>query len=171
MVKTLLIVLAIAIIGAAALPFVYGRDRLWQQIGGPADQGSVNFQALARRNSPNDSLSCPVDLCGDADSDIEALVYEVPVDQLARRFDEAMRGEALLERIDDGGDSNYRRYIQRSRLLHFPDTVDVTFIAVGEGQSTMAIYTRSLIGRRDFGANEKRLWRWMLYLEDVQHSH
>ncbi len=170
MVKKLLIVLAIAIIGAAALPFVYGRDRLWQQISGPADQGAVNFQALARRSSPNDSLSCPADLCADADSDIEALVYDVPVDQLALRFDKAMRGEALLERVDDG-DSNYRRYVQRSPLLHFPDTIDVTFVAVGEGRSMMAIYSRSLIGRRDFGANEKRLWRWMLYLEDVQHSH
>lgn len=170
MVKTLLILLAIAIIGTAALPFLYGRDRLWQQIGGPVDQAPVNFQALARRSSPNDSLSCPADLCADTDSDIEALVYDVPVDQLARRFDEAMRGEALLERIDDGGDSNYRRYIQRSPLLRFPDTIDVAFVAVGEGQSMMAIYSRSLIGRSDFGVNEKRLWRWILYLDDVPHT-
>ncbi len=168
MVKKLLIVLAIAVIGAVAVPFVYSRDRLWQQISGPADQGAVNFQALARRSSPNDSLSCPADLCADADSDIEALVYDVPVDQLVRRFDDAMRGEALLERVNDG-DSNYRRYVQRSLLLHFPDTIDVTFVAVGEGRSMMAIYSRSLIGRRDFGANEKRLWRWILDLEDVQH--
>ncbi len=169
--KKLLFLLAIAIIATATSPFVYGRDRLWLGIGGSADQGPVNFQALERRSSPNDSLSCPADLCAKSDSDIEALVYDVPVDQLARRFDEAMRGEARLERIDDGGDSNYRRYVQRSWLLRFPDTIDVMFVAAGEGQSMMALYSRSLIGRRDFGANEKRLWRWILYLEDVPHTH
>ena len=169
--KKLLVLLAIAIIAAAAVPFVYGRDRLWREIGGPADQGTVDFQTLVRRSSPNDSLSCPVDLCAGVASDAEAVVYDVAVEHLAGRFDEAMRREPLLERVNDGGDRNYRRYIQRSWLLRFPDTIDVKFVAVGEGQSMMAIYSRSLIGRRDFGANEKRLWRWILYLEDVPHSH
>jgi len=169
--KKLLVLLVIAIIGAAAVPFVYGRDRLWQEIGGPADQSAVDFQTVVRRSSSNDSLSCPADLCAGATSDIEAVVYDVAVDHLARRFDEAMHGEALLERVNDGGDRNYRRYVQRSRLLRLPDTIDVKFVAVGEGQSMMAIYSRSLIGRGDFGVNEKRLWRWILYLEDVPHSH
>ena len=52
------------------------------------------------------------------------------------------------------------RYLQRSRLMSFPDTIDVRFIAIDNDRSTLAIYSRSQIGRSDFGVNLERIRLW-----------
>lgn len=44
--------------------------------------------------------------------------------------------------------------------MRYPDTVDLEVIPVGENQSTLALYSRSLVGRKDFGVNRARLRRW-----------
>ncbi len=49
--------------------------------------------------------------------------------------------------------------------MHFPDTIDVNVMPAGAGQSTLAIYSRSLLGSRDFGVNKARVARWLQALE------
>ena len=49
--------------------------------------------------------------------------------------------------------------------MRFPDTVDVEVFPAGENQSTLAIYSRSLIGRKDFGVNRARITRWLAALD------
>jgi uncharacterized protein (DUF1499 family) len=56
------------------------------------------------------------------------------------------------------------RYIQRSERLGFPDTIVVRFIDRPEGQSTLAIYSRSQFGESDFGVNKARIERWLAKL-------
>ena len=53
------------------------------------------------------------------------------------------------------------RFVQVTRLMRYPDTVDLEVIPVGENQSTLALYSRSLVGRKDFGVNRARLQRWL----------
>lgn len=53
------------------------------------------------------------------------------------------------------------RYIQRSALLKFPDTIVVRYIKKPEGGSTLAIYSRSQLGHSDLGVNLARLERWL----------
>ena len=48
--------------------------------------------------------------------------------------------------------------------MRFPDTIDAEVLAVGDDQSTLALYSRSLIGRKDFGVNRARLQRWLAAL-------
>ena len=52
-------------------------------------------------------------------------------------------------------------YVQRSPRFRFPDIITVRFIPVSPSRSTLAIYSRSVYGRRDFGVNEKRVQEWM----------
>ena len=60
--------------------------------------------------------------------------------------------------VDDAGDE--LRFIMRSPTLRFPDTISVEFFDV-KGGATLAIYARAQIGYKDFGANEKRVRRWL----------
>jgi uncharacterized protein (DUF1499 family) len=46
-------------------------------------------------------------------------------------------------------------------MMRFPDTIDVLIIGCGEGRSTLALYSRSQIGRSDLGINRARLERWL----------
>jgi uncharacterized protein (DUF1499 family) len=56
------------------------------------------------------------------------------------------------------------RFVQTSAILQFPDTISVHTWPVGENQSTLAIYSRSLVGRSDLGANGKRIKSWLAAL-------
>ncbi|MGP1253143.1 MAG: DUF1499 domain-containing protein [Kiloniellales bacterium] len=53
---------------------------------------------------------------------------------------------------------------QKSRLFGFPDRIVVEFVTLGNGASTLAIYSRSLKGYWDFGVNRKRVERWLAAL-------
>lgn len=48
--------------------------------------------------------------------------------------------------------------------MRYPDTIDGEVFAVGEGKSSLAIYSRSLVGNGDFGVNRARLVRWFAAL-------
>lgn len=133
--------------------------RLWQTMFGSPDLGAVDFATLERRRTPNDSLACPADFCPRAKPDLEPPVYSVSAERLRSIAAEALAREpdtALLH-----SDPNQDRYLVRTRLLRFPDTVNLSVIDLGEGRSTLALYSRSQIGRSDLGANQRRLRRWV----------
>jgi uncharacterized protein (DUF1499 family) len=47
--------------------------------------------------------------------------------------------------------------VERSRYFAFPDIMTVRFFKRGEDKSTLAIYSRSVYGRYDFGVNRARV--------------
>ena len=47
--------------------------------------------------------------------------------------------------------------VQRSFIFRFPDYVTVEAFAADSGRSTLAIYSRAVVGRYDFRGNEKRV--------------
>ena len=49
--------------------------------------------------------------------------------------------------------------------MRFPDTVDIAVFPTDGGRATLAIYSRSLIGRHDSGVNTARAKRWLVTLE------
>jgi uncharacterized protein (DUF1499 family) len=56
-------------------------------------------------------------------------------------------------------------YVQRSRVLRFPDVITVQLIPLGPDRSTLAVYSRSRYGRSDFGVNRRRVEDWLTRLE------
>jgi uncharacterized protein (DUF1499 family) len=161
----LLSIIAVTFIALLAAFFIAGPERIWALFG-PPDLGPVNFETLKRRTSPNDALACPPQLCT-ARSDIAPPVFAVSAPELAQAFAKAVATEPLVEMVasDDKGFS--ARYIQRTRVMRFPDTVNVRFIDLGEGRSTIALYSRSQLGESDFGENRARIQRWLSKLEKV----
>jgi len=133
--------------------------------GARLDIGPVNFAELARRNTPNDALACPRSRCPSAKPDWETRTYDMPPTALIKRLIAVASAEpntSLLRRVV--GDSR-ARFIRYSRVMHFPDTIDAGVLPVGDDQSTLAIYWRSLVGYGDFGVNRAQLKRSLPALE------
>ncbi len=60
-----------------------------------------------------------------------------------------------------GDDELTERYIQRSALLRFPDTIVVRYFDLPGEMSTLAVYSRSQLGYSDMGKNKARVERWL----------
>jgi hypothetical protein len=56
-------------------------------------------------------------------------------------------------------------YVVRSKLMNYPDLVTVQVNAVGADRSTLAIWSRSVYGRSDFGVNRDRTKAWLALLQ------
>lgn len=155
---------ALGLTVAGALWFAGAADLLWRAIGGPPDLGPVAFESLVRRTVPNDALACPADLCP-APRDIEPPHWPIPASALQQAFASAILAEprAVRVAVDDGAMTE--RWVQRTPLMRFPDTVVVRFLDRPGGGSTVALYSRSQLGRGDGGVNRERVTRWLRRLE------
>jgi uncharacterized protein (DUF1499 family) len=134
---------------------------------GKPDLGAVDFATLRRRRVPNDALACPPEACPNALPDIVPPVFPVPGERLRRIVTAVATAEPRTELIFSDRWAEQDRYLVRSRLLRFPDTVDVLVIGQGEGRSTLALYSRSQIGFVDFGVNRARIARWLERVGEV----
>jgi len=161
--SALTMVLAAGALAAAASVALRDRPggigRVWGLFGS-VDQGPVDFATLERRSTPNDALVCPSWLCRDA-PDIAAPLYELPADALRRIVIGVVLRDGDAVQVAEGGVNRGDRFVVRTRWLRFPDTVDLMVIPLGPDRSTLALYSRSLVGRGDFGTNLARLRRWL----------
>jgi uncharacterized protein (DUF1499 family) len=153
--------LLLATIGVAGF-LIIGPARIWSLFG-PADLGPVTFETLQRRSTPNDALACPPEVCS-AKADIVPPVFAVSAAGLADAFDKAIASEPRLTLVETSERGASRRYIQRSRLFGFPDTIVVRFFERAGGHSTLALYSRSQLGKGDLGVNRARIERWLAEL-------
>jgi uncharacterized protein (DUF1499 family) len=160
----------LVILGAAALSAAvargdgsFGIARFWERLAGPADLGPVDFTAIRRSATGNDALFCPASLCGSVPVDGVAPVFAVPAARLreAVRLIEASEADVTALARDDAQD----RYLARTALMRFPDTINVRFIDLGE-RSTLALHSRSQLGSKDLGVNRARLEGWIRQLRD-----
>ena len=144
---------------------VVGSERVWTLFG-PADLGPISFETLVRRTSPNDALACPADICK-AKSDVAPPEFAMNAHDLRLAFGKAIGSEPRLLEVAPDDATLTDRYVQRSRLMHFPDTVVVRFCDRPGGRSTVALYSRSQLGKGDMGVNLARVERWLAELEAV----
>ncbi|WP_167591853.1 DUF1499 domain-containing protein [Jiella endophytica] len=160
--------IAVGVLGVTAVVaggfVIAGPKRVWEWIGGPADQGPVDFDHLVRRRVPNDALACSKGTCRQR-VDFELPHFDAAPQLIMARFDPVVIAMGQGKRVDDGRDETYRRYVFRSRVLEFPDTLDARATIAGDGRTALKLYSRSLLGRGDFGANRQRLRRIAADLE------
>jgi uncharacterized protein (DUF1499 family) len=144
----------------------YGLAKL---MGSRLDIGPVNWSTLTRHETPNDALVCPASHCPNAKPDAEPKIYSVAPAELLARLRRIALAEPDTSELSCGADCDHTaRILQHTRLMRFPDTIDIAVIAVTDNQSTLAIYSRSLIGRSDFGVNRARIERWLAMLDASQ---
>ena len=126
------------------------------------DVATIDFATLALTDKPNQHLLCPADFCAAEAQEVSPL-FDLPLDELRTRWDAVI---AAQERVTVLAESNGQiDYVQRTAIVRYPDIITVRFIALNPGQSTLAIYSRSIFGTSDFGVNRGRVDAWRAALE------
>lgn len=150
---------ALPVVAALVLAvLVTGPERIWAQFG-PADLGDVDFATLERRTTPNDALACLPAFCA-AKADVAAPIFMKPLGDVFLAVQDALAQEPDLEQVAADAGQGTSRYVQRSRLMRFPDTINVK-VAPADGGVAVLIYSRSQLGKGDMGVNRQRVERWV----------
>jgi hypothetical protein len=161
----LLVAIAIGYLSLEKRPGYGAYYGLAKLTGSQLDIAPVDWTTLTRHQTPNDALVCPASHCPRAKVDREPPVYPLEPSALLARLREVVRADHNTVELYCGPDCDHRaRFIQYTRLMHYPDTIDVEVFPVTGGAS-LAVYSRSLVGRGDFGVNRARIGRWLAALD------
>jgi uncharacterized protein (DUF1499 family) len=125
--------------------------------------GAVDFSTLQLSEKPNQYLVCPAGECG-GQAHMASPVFEVPVAALKDAWSHMLANQPRIEVLGEDSATNQIVVVQRSKLMHFPDTVTVAFVPLGEKRSTLYVYSRSTYGYSDLGVNAERIQAWLATL-------
>ena len=131
------------------------------------DVESVEFTEIALADTPNQFLVCPPGFCA-ANPHAESPVFDVSVEQLRERWREVVGDRPRVELLAEDEERQQYDYVQRSARFRFPDVITVRFVSVSSSQSTLAVYSRAIYGRSDFGVNRTRIEDWLESLTQGQ---
>ncbi|WP_119301068.1 DUF1499 domain-containing protein [Dongia deserti] len=157
-------VAAIIGIALAAIALILEGETLETIIFGIKDVPVIDFATLERRAAPNQFLLCPTSLCSTR-TDGAAPVFNVTVPKLQAEWDAMIAEQPRVQVLRRDLTNMQIDYVQRSRFLRFPDLITVRFLPVDDTHSTLAIYSRSLYGKGDFGVNRARVEEWLARLK------
>jgi len=116
---------------------------------------------LHRPASPNTALAAPAGIA----SDIVTPIYPAPPQRL---YAEVIAMAADQPRTFVAAEFPAERqvhFVVRSALLNFPDLVTAQVSDAGSGASLLVLYSRSVYGYSDLGANRRRLSAWLAALQ------
>lgn len=88
------------------------------------------------------------------------LTFDVAPEDLAAAVDRAAMAQPRVTRLTGGADSFDSTYMQRTLWMGYPDFITLKVSPSGTG-STLALFSRSRFGRRDFGVNAARVKTWV----------
>ena len=162
--KTVLKRLAIGVLIVAgvalALLFTPSGDRPLTALFTIGDVESIDFAALRVTDNPNQFFMCPPGFCGD-NPHADGPVLEISVARLRQHLRDVLAAQPRVELLAEHEDGRQFDYVQRSARFRFPDLITVRFISVSNAKSTLAIYSRSVYGKSDFGVNRERIGAWL----------
>ena len=105
--------------------------------GSRLDIGPVDWATLTRHATPNDALVCPASHCPNAKPDAEPKIYSVvPAELLARLKRIALAEPDTTELSCEPDCDRAARFLQYTRLMRFPDTIDIEVLPVAAGQAS-----------------------------------
>lgn len=99
----------------------------------------------------------------EAQADAPAPVFDMPAAAQAALWREwlgAQDGVQVVQAADDTAPLQIR-VIAHTPVFGFADVVAIKVLPIGEGRSTVAIYSRSLVGESDWDTNKKRVQDWI----------
>jgi uncharacterized protein (DUF1499 family) len=149
-----LIAFAVFLLTAA---FVF-RELIYTQLFGSPDPGRSALDTLERPSSPNTYLLAD-ETGASATPDGPALLLRTTPAAALDAAAEALSGLAETRRVDDGSDERYRRFIVRTPIMRYPDTVEIWAAPAAGKRGLIAVsaYSRSQIGHSDLGTNKTRI--------------
>jgi uncharacterized protein (DUF1499 family) len=158
-----------AVITLALLLYIYapgGKQRLEAFFSLPPET-MVDFTSLKKTDKPNQYLVCPQNYCAQTPDRIAPL-YTASTQELAQTFEQIAMSMPDVEKrgppIAGSGFIQYN-FVQRTPTMRYPDLITVRFFEHSQGQTGLAVYSRSVYGRSDFGVNQKRIDSWLDILD------
>lgn len=133
-------------------------------------QPAVDFATLRKGPKPNQYLVCPPSTCAEQ-PDRAAPVYPLTVEGLRQAWDRVVAAQPDVAVLERDNASDQLTYVQRTRLMRFPDLITVRFVSQASGGASMAIYSRSLYGYSDRGVNKARIDQWLEQLDKEVGNH
>ena len=88
-------------------------------------------------------------------------VFELSVADLRERWMALIAAQPRMETRQADDEAMQYEFIQRTKYIRFPDIITVRFIPLEQARSTLAVFSRSRYGRRDFGVNKNRVRSWL----------
>lgn len=145
---------------AAALALlVWGRAGVLDRAFRVGAVSSVDFKTLRLGPKPNQYLVLP-EGTGAERPHRASPVFDFSAEELKRRWQAMLARKPPVALLKDEP-YGQATYLVRTRLMRYPDLVTVRFYALPEGKSALAVYSRSIYGHSDLGANEARVTDWL----------
>lgn len=93
-------------------------------------------------------------------ADGEPIVTDAAPAEALARLEAAALAEGGVERLAGSPEEGLVTWVQRSRLVGYPDAITARAVPEGEG-SRVTILSRSRYGHSDMGVNRARVERWV----------
>lgn len=90
--------------------------------------------------------------------------WPVPPERLWQVVHEVASAQPRTFALASWPELRQSQWVARTRLMNYPDIV-VAQVVAGEGSGGLILYSRSLLGWSDLGANAARLAEWRAELE------
>ena len=95
-------------------------------------------------------------------------VYDATPAYLAAAFDAFAMAQPGVSRLKVSDDDLCVTYVQRSRIMGFPDYFSIRFLDLGNGDAGVAVFSRARFGENDLGVNKARVENWLAALEPFE---
>lgn len=131
---------------------------------GVTPPGVIDFNHLVRAGTPNTALAAPAGFT--PKPDIITPHYDLPAARLFAIVTTVASREKRTYPLDSFPDRLQASFVVRSRRANFPDIVEIAVQPAGADASRLILYSRSIYGYSDFGANGSRLHVWLGAIAD-----
>ena len=122
----------------------------------------ATLRGIVRPGSPNHALAAPAGFS--PAPDVVTPAYAVPAATLLDAVVAVAVAQPRVFALPVDARTPWRRdFVARSALFNFPDLVAVEVLP-GEGGAGLVLWSRSVYGRSDLGANRRRLVAWLAAL-------
>lgn len=96
-------------------------------------------------------------LTGDA-----APVFDMPAQGLFKLVGGFILSQKRVGLLAENTNTLEATYIQRSRLIGYPDYISIKITIVNANQSRLEVFSRSRFGHSDLGVNKRRIDQWIV---------
>ena len=151
-------------LAAVLLVFTPLGDRPFAALFSVEEIPPTDFQRLELTPNPNQYLVCPANFCK-ATPHARSPEFEISIDRLRDRWQKMIDLQSNIMPLPTNGANNQLEYVQRTELMRYPDIITVQFIKISDTKSSLVLYSRSIYGRKDFGANNERIAQWLTLME------
>lgn len=124
----------------------------------------VDFNQLKASDKPNTYLVCKETPCVKI-ADERSPIFHFDLATLVTKLEELIRSEPHTTLLFSKNNGEQRIYVQYSKFWSFPDLIQVQLLDIGQSQSSIQLYSCSLLGYYDFQVNKERLNRWIAALK------